>query len=375
MIRRFSSSAFLCACALVLLTRCSSADPEPEPPSFAEVLQTTLDDVRMSNNIRGISAAVIAPGHNSWQGVSGTSTDGQPITPNMFFGIASITKNYIGALTLDLVEAGVLTLEDPLSRWLPSIANIDSTITVRQLLNHTSGLANYTNNATLFDRLFADPSRPWTPAEILALVEAPTSTPGSDWSYSNTNFVLLGMVIQEATQTSVSANFRDRLFTPLGLTQTFLEVEENIPGPRATPWADLDNDGILEDIASLPREALYSAAWTAGGLVATADNVARWTKALFEGDILSQAQLDQMLTFVTPVSHPAATGYGLGTMAFASSDLTRWGHTGDIFGYASITMYVPERQISIAILANQGLDENVKIALANDLLDAVMQNL
>ena len=372
MIRGFSASTVLLVCALVVLTRCNSVDSDPEP-SFAEVLQTALDDTRTANNIRGVSAAVIVPGQNTWRGGSGTSTEGQPITPTMFFGIASITKNYIGALTLTLVEAGILTLEDPLSRWLPSMTNIDATITLRQLLNHTSGLANYTDNPAIIDFLFSEPSRTWAPEEVLALVEAPTSAPGTAWSYSNTNYILLGMVIQEATQASVSTNFRDRLFAPLGLNHTFLELEDDVPGPRATPWADLNNDGVLEDISSHPREALYSGAWTAGGLVATADDVARWTKALFEGEVLSQAMLDQMLTFINPVSHPAATGYGLGTMEFASSTLTRWGHTGDIFGYGSIMMYVPERQISIAVLANQGLDENVKIALANDLLDAVLE--
>lgn len=374
MLREFSSSICSYVCALVVLTCCSSADPTPEPPSLAEILQTTLDDARTSNNIRGVSAAVIVPGQSIWRGVSGTSTEEQPITPDMFFGIASITKNYIGALTLELVEAGVLTLEDPLSRWLPEMANIDSSITLRQLLNHTSGLANYTDNPAIFDFLFSDPSRTWTPEEVLALVDPPTSAPGAAWSYSNTNFILLGMVIQEATQASVSTNLRDRLFTPLSLNQTFLELEEEIPAPRAAPWADLNNDGALEDISSHPREALYSGAWTAGGLVATADDVARWTKALFEGEILSQATLNLMLTFITPTSHPAAAGYGLGTMEFASNNLTRWGHTGDIFGYGSIMMYVPERQISIAILINQGLDENVKIALANNLLDAVLEN-
>ena len=371
MIKRLSLPTPLFVCAAILLTHCSSVDPETEP-SLAENLQEALDDLRISNDIKGISAAVIAPGQNTWHGVSGTSVEGQPITPDMFFGIASITKNYIGALTLDLIEAGVLTLEDSLSRWLPSMTNIDPMITLRQLLNHTSGLANYTDNPAIFDFLFADPGRTWTPEEVLALVDAPSAGPGTAWSYSNTNFILLGMVIEEATKTTVSINFRERLFRPFGLNQTFLELEENIPGPRATPWADLNNDGVLEDISSHPREALYSGAWTAGGLVATADNVAQWTKALFEGEILSQTMLNHMLTFVTPVSHPAAEGYGLGTMRFPSNDFTRYGHTGDIFGYASIMMYVPEREISIAILANQGLNENVKIELADGLLRIVL---
>lgn len=355
-----------------MLVGCDSSGSGSEP-TVADALQAAINTAGDANTIRGLSAAVIVPGQDPWLGVYGSSTEGEPITTGMFFGIASITKNYVAALTLKLVDEGLLVLDDPVSKWLPAIDNVDPAITLRQLLNHTSGLANYTENPALFDFVFSDPSKIRTPEEVLTLVEAPIATPGATWYYSNTNFILLGLVIQEATQASVSANLRDRLLGPLGLNQTFLEVEEQRPGTRATPWADLNNDGALEDISDLPRESLYSAAWTAGALVATAENTALWTKALFEGDVLSQASLDEMLSFNSPVSHPAAMGYGLGTMTFASSHATSWGHTGDIFGYASITMYVPENQISIAVLANQGLDESVKIAIANDLLDAVLQ--
>jgi len=143
MTRRVAILVFLFSSSLVLWSGCDSSDLVPEPePTLAERLQATLDNVRTANSIQGISAAVMVSGQEPWRGASGTSVANEPITPTMFFGIASITKNYIAVLTLKLAEEGLLTLDDSLSRWLPPFLHIDETITLRQLLNHTSGLAN-----------------------------------------------------------------------------------------------------------------------------------------------------------------------------------------------------------------------------------------
>ena len=347
--------------------------------TLAEKLQQVLDTELARHNGIGVSAAVIIPGRPPWQGVSGVSHGTTSISSDMLFGIASNTKNFIAALILQLAEEGKLSLEDPLSKYLPSYPNIDSTITIRQLLNHTSGIHDFIKHPSIWDTIFANPMRLWTPEEILAnFILQPYFSPGTGWHYSSTNYILLGMIVEVVTGSKVSTELRNRFFDPLGLTRTFFDIEEQITGVIAHRWYDYFGDGTPDDISFLPRTSEYSAYWTASAIFSTADDLARWLQALFRGNVLSQFSLDQMLTFHSPTpGEPLIIGYGLGIVKIAPELVAgeeAFGHSGWVFGYSTAMVYFPEYDVSIAILLNKN-DENCLAAMADALIRVVIDYL
>jgi D-alanyl-D-alanine carboxypeptidase len=337
-----------------------------------EELQGALDRVKAEFDIIGISAAIVVPGHPAWAVASGNSAPGMPIRSDMLFSLGSATKNYVAALVLKLSEEGLLSLDDPINRWLPALNNVDGRVSIGQLLNHTSGIATFSTSA-FWAAVFGDPNRRWRPEEVFRYVGPPNFAPGTNWNYSNTNYTLLGMIVQKATGSRLSEELRRRLLNPLGLTRTYCEAEEAIPGTIAHGWYDLDGNWRNDDMSVIPRTSQYSAAWAAGDMVATAADVARWAWALFEGKVLSPGSLRKMLNFI-PLSdeHPPIVGYGMGALRAIIADREYWGHGGNIFGYTTIMLYDPRERVSIAILINQDF---VDYAVAPPLFTAIMNAL
>lgn len=347
-----------------------SAEANLSDVELARVLQTRLDEGVRLLGLVGASASVLTPGGGQWHGASGMSDPigGEPVQPDMLFGAGSITKNFVAALILQLAEEGLLTLDDTVGQWLPEYPNIDSGITIRQLLNHTSGVFNFTDHPE-FGSIFIDPARAWAPEENIALfVGAPAFAPGTWQQYSNTNYLLAGLIIEQATGGAVSQQLRQRFWDPLQLTSTFLDVEEQINGNLAHGWGDL-GDG-LQDLAPLPRTALYSSMWTAGAVISSADDLARWGQALFGGRVLGAESLEAMLAF-QPVMD-----YGLGAFRIVLQGRQLWGHNGGDLGYAALMLYEPRDGICISVMLNIGRDSlpvpNSDIILVDALLGAVL---
>jgi D-alanyl-D-alanine carboxypeptidase len=336
--------------------------------TLAQHLQDTLDYIRSSKNIKGVSTAVIIPDQGTWTGVSGASHFRVEITQDMLFGIGSITKSYTAALILKLAEEGILTLDDSLHKWLPAYDNIASTITIRQLLNMTSGIYDFANDNDSFDdSLFSDLTRLWTPEEILtSLVGKPNSSPGDTFGYSNTNYIILGMIIKEATGSMVSVELRNRFLDPMDLNRTHLAGEEILIGETAHPWNGWT--GVLEDYSFINDTANFSLLWTMGGMFSTARDVAQWAQALYGGAVLNQEYLDQMVTFTPiddPISPPEWTGYGLGTFQFNILDRELWGHAGVWYGNVALVAYLPGDGISIAVLINENYWGSYPVLMRN----------
>ncbi len=323
-------------------------------PALAYRFQRALDSVRSLQNVRGASAAVLIPGQGMWLGVSGVSSVNpvENVTPDMLFGIGSNTKAFISTTIVKLAETGMLSLDDSLSRWLPHYAHITGSVKIRQLLNMTSGLFDYLNDSNKQgDSVSANPTRLWTPEQILTtFVGPPHGPPGGPYRYCNTNYVLLGMIIKSLTGSSVTSQLRQRILTPLSLDQTYLEIEETHGGPVAHPW----DRGT--DFSSTPITAHFSTLWTAGGMMSTAENMARWCNALYSGKVLAQPSLDQMLTFV-PMSATGApglewNGYGLGVRQGSFLGKRILGHGGQVMGYVSGVAYLPQANASFTVLLN-----------------------
>jgi D-alanyl-D-alanine carboxypeptidase len=239
------------------------------------------------------------------------------MSPDMLFAIGSITKNFVAALTLKLAEEEVLSLDDPLSKWLPSYPHIDAGITIRQLLNHTSGIYMFWDNEKIWDDLKKDRTKVWTPKEVLSYIKEPCFAPGDGWRYSNTNYLLLAMIIEKATGSNLSTEFRTRFWQPLDIENAYLSIEEDIPDNQAHVYGDnFNNDGSNIDLTFLPRASHESIIYGSGGLFMTAEDLAQWCHLLFEGEVLRQQSMDEMLQFIDIGFGRRKRGYGLGVELF-----------------------------------------------------------
>jgi D-alanyl-D-alanine carboxypeptidase len=341
--------------------------------------QRAIDSIRSLRGFNGVSAAVFLPDQGLWQGVSGVSFGNQTITPEMKFDIASNTKSFVSTTILLLAEERLLSLDDTLSRYLPPLPNITSSVTIRQLLNMTSGISNLNADA-VEAAVFADPNKVWTPEEsIAAFVGPPVGKPGGPWMYCNTNYILLGMVIKQITGSTISSQVRQRILTPLSLDSTYFGGEEMFSGPTAHPWYN------GTDIFPIPRTANYTVALAAGGMVSTAADMARGVKALFEGALIAPSSLDQMRTCV-PIP-PGITfggldglemrGYGLGVFQAIADPrgmkIPIWGHGGHGWGYRSFMAYHPSLKAGCAAFINQSAgDPEELIAVLIEIMEQTM---
>lgn len=311
-------------------------------PITASRLQSTIDSLRSSFNVKGISASVLYPGMGVWKGVSGISHAGVPITSDMVFAIASNTKLFTGVLLLKLAENNLIQLDDSLHEYLPTFKNIDSNITIRQLLNHTSGLFDVTSVIGYPDSILSNPNRIYTATELMTWAGPPLFAPGKGWSYCNTNYLLAGMIAESATGQSYGKLLRDSILIPLQLDSTFLDVYDSILFPVAHPWqAGVNN-------VAVPRKALNSAAWAAGAMYSTSTEMVQWYDALMNGRVIKPEYLLEMTRFV------GSGNYGLGISQAIVNGKTVWQHGGTIWGgYNSFMMYDTASGAVICVLTNQ----------------------
>jgi D-alanyl-D-alanine carboxypeptidase len=336
--------------------------------AYARILQNRLNYLKTAYNLVGISAAVEVPGQGKWFGTAGISDSNNVIDTAMIFDIGSITKNFMSALILQLAEEDSLGLEDSIGTWLPQYNNINNKITIRQLLQHTSGLYNFTDNPSFSSAINANLERYWQLEEVVSgYVLAPYFTPGASWHYSNTNFVLLAMIATKIMNTDLNVLFRERFFTPLNMNESFVQVLDSLTSPMAHNWI---GSGTLYDGSYLSRIAFSTSSFGAGGVVSRPENLLKWGKALYTGQVLNQNSLTQMLSFVN-ANIAGGNGYGLGTIRFSPGGRTCWGHAGNAFGYSTSYMYYPVDSICMSIMMNRDINTG---PIAIDFMNTVLNN-
>lgn len=330
----------ICITILFVITHMCSAQNFDQV--LAAQMQSTTDSFRKANNLKGISVGVFIPGKGTWQGVSGISHPGVPITSNMEFGIASNTKLFTGVLLLKLAEQGRIRLDDSLYAHLPSYKNINPNITIRQLLNHTSGLDDVTSVAGYPDSILSNPNRIFKTGELISWAGPPLFAPGTSWNYCNTNYLLAGMIAEQVTGISYGQLLRDSILQPLNLDSTFLDVYDSVLFTVAHPWqAGTDNSVV-------PRKALNSAAWAAGAMYSTSGEMLQWYRALMGGKVLKASSLKELTTFV------GSGSYGIGIAKTTVNGRTVWQHGGNIWGgYNSSMMYDSASGAVVCVLINQ----------------------
>ena len=332
-----------------------------------KALQTALNGIRSSNKYPGTSAAVLFPDGSMWTGVSGSAIFSKAsVTTDTLFSAGSITKTFVAALVGRLAMAGTIGLDDPLAKYVPDFPNA-ANITLRQLLNHTSGIDDiFDYSGTLGPQILYRPTATWTPAQVFARLLGPRFKPGANWYYSNTNYILLGMVIEKATGQTVAALVRAEFLTPLGMTHTYLQTEETASGPKSHGYctgagptcggdptaASTARDNFAGTM--LPFTAEATAVGFAGAYVSTASDLAIWASALYGGTILDDATLASMVDISqtaglkTKPKYPYGFGFELASVAGQIG----WGHRGNLDGFWSIMEYLPAQHVSVVFMTN-----------------------
>lgn len=321
------------------------------PQSLADRLQHVTDSVSIKFNIKGISAAVYIPGYGTWTGVYGYSHDTVKITPDMLFCMGSNTKTHIAALLLKLQEDGKIDLDDSIGKWIQGYPNINGKVTLRQCLNHTSGIADYFHNNAINDSILGEPTKIWTDDEMLRMAQAPLFAPGAQWSYSNTNYIILGIIIRDIVQKSQFAALSEEILAPAGLTHTYNFGEQPPSAVYAHPWTmNLTGNSLTDITATDYLDQLFSLATTAGGLMTTAEeNVMFWHK-LFTSQLISPAAFNEMTT-MKPVGSGLA--YGLGIMRNRTNNRVVYEHGGTFFGFLNENLVDTLSGVCISVLTNQ----------------------
>jgi D-alanyl-D-alanine carboxypeptidase len=311
-----------------------------------------------------VAATVILADGRTWTGVAGDAVAAThaKVTPQTPFAIASLTKTFTAALILRLADEGRLTIDDPLVRWLPDYPNA-ARITLRMLLQHTSGLADFFQNPKFDAALNQAKRRVWTPDEVLTFVGKPVFAPGQGWAYSNTNFVLLGLVAERAGGAPWAEQVRLEFFVPLGLASTYVQGV----GSPAVPPAHANQMFIGSGGRILPRDlgdgstlvpftSVATAAFSAGSIASTSGDLARWARALYGGDVLAPAALAEMLTFDPKIEQYAALAYGLGVSRVKiDGRFVAFGHTGALAGTRAAIRWLPEERVTVAVVFNRDL--------------------
>jgi D-alanyl-D-alanine carboxypeptidase len=270
-------------------------------------------------------------------GVANLAT-GAPIPHDSRFRIGSMTKPYVATVVLQLVGEHRVALDAPVERYLPGVirghGNDGRRITVRELLQHTSGLPDYLAYLSLPD-FIAHPRTHYAPADLLALALAHPSlfAPGTSWSYANTNYLVAGMLIEKVTGHPYGEEIRRRILTPLGLHATYVPGDRaTIPGPHPRGYVRPDNGTPIVEMT----EFNPSLAAGSGNMISSGADMSRFFDALLHGRLLRPAELREMMT-TRPTGSPDGRAYGLG---LESKPLpcggVYWGHGGDIFGFQTL---------------------------------------
>ena len=352
-------------------------------------LQAKLDSVHRAGHFPGATAGFALPNGLSFALAVGESDTARhlPMRARDRMLQGSVGKTYVAAVVLQLVEEGRIALDDPVSKhlggepWFARLPNA-ADLTVRQLMQHTSGLVRYELNPAFLRDLTADPDRVWTPEARLAYLfdTAAPFAAGQGWDYSDTNYIVLGMIVERATGSTLYREVERRLLRPLALRNTVPSDRRRING-LAQGYAGPDNpfggtDAMIGPDGRFAVNPQFE--WAGGGFASTADDLARWAQALYEARVFSRATLAQAVDGVAAPALGQGTQYGLGVIVRPTPLGTTYGHSGYMPGYLTEVRYWPDHGLAVAFQVNtsaNGALGRSPGAIVNDLARIVTESL
>ena len=330
-----------------------AASDTTAPHPLADVLQPALEDA-VDAGLPGVVMA-IRDRDGAWEGAAGFADLGRetPMQTCHRTRIASVTKTFIAATVLALAEEGLLDLDATVAEMLPGerdrLPHADE-VTVRQLLSHTSGVYNFLDVGLVLE-LFNRPGRTWTVAECYdhALGHDAAFAPGVDWSYSNTNYILLGWIIEAAKGRPHEDVMREEIFEPLQMRSTSYRVDRFDFHGVAHGYFDLLGDRTLIDSTESYANLCVG---PDGGMVSTAHDVLLFYDALFaRRDLLAAQSVDEMMPFARTDESDFPL-YGLGVEQWGDGERLGVGHGGHEFGYRTFAYYFPHQDVTFVVWFN-----------------------
>ena len=329
--------------------------------ALRETLQGTLDSLHAAGRFPGATAGIaLTDGEVIARAVGSADTARDiPMRPDVRMLAGSVGKTYVAAVAVQLVREGRLDLDARVSRWLGSEPWFErlpnaADVTVRHLLTHTSGIQRYEFKPAVTELLTREPDKVWTPEERVGFVlgDTPPFRAGEGWEYSDTNYILVGMLIERITGRDLHAEIRRRILEPHGLRNTVPSDRRDVPGV-VQGYAGANNpfggtDAMITDGRMAVNPQME---WAGGGFATTAAELARWAKLLYEGHVLDSAGTALMLQGV-PARLGPNTQYGLGVIIRPTAHGITYGHSGFFPGWQTDMMYFPALRTAIAVQVN-----------------------
>ena len=383
---RFADVLRVVAASVVLSSTLAAQASKPDAAALQKQLQAKFEELHKAGNFPGATAGVVLADGTAIGLAVGVSdkTANTPMKPTDRLLLGSVGKTYVAALAMQLIHEQKFSLDDTLDTffgkepWFPRLANA-SRITVRHLMTHTSGIVRYEFNPQFTKDLSANPDKVWTGEDRLAyLFDAkPPFAPGEGWQYSDTNYIVLGMIIERTGKTPYYEQLKKRILEPQKLRDTVPADSRTVPG-LVQGYAGANNPfGGTDEMIKDGRFAVNPQfEWTGGGLAVTALDLARWGKLLYEGQAFPADMLPKMLDGVTARGLGPDAKYGLGVIIRPSPLGLTYGHSGFMPGYQTELVYFPESRVSIAVQVNTSTGRSprgVALELARILTPAVPQ--
>ena len=323
------------------------------PPAKRAAIERALGKAFADSKAPGVVVGIWIPGEGNLVVAKGVSdlAARQPMRVDDHFRIGSNTKTFTVTALLQLADEKKLRLDDPVDKYLSFVSD-GKDITLRMLANMTSGLFNYTEDDTWVTKAFSNFQRTWTPRELVdvGLAHPPYFAPGTGWHYSNTNTVLLGMIIEQVTGKPVREVFAEKIFKPLGLKHTVWPMTSALPAPYAHGITVQTLDNKRADATN--RNPSW--AFTAGQLIATLDDLKIWVQSYATGSLISPELQQERLTWVTFPPNTPTRKYGLGI----GIDNGWLGHSGELPGYNTGAYFLPEKKAVIVVMVNSDIAVN-----------------
>jgi D-alanyl-D-alanine carboxypeptidase len=354
---------------------------QTSPTALKTELQQKLDEWHKAGSFPGATLGVVLANGESFGLAVGFSDREKktPMRPTDRMLAGSVGKTFAAATALQLIKEGKINLDDKIEKylgreqWFSRLPNAKD-ITVRQLMNHTSGLVRYEFKDQFTKDLTANPEKVWKPAELVAylLVEKPPFEAGKSWDYSDTIYIVLGMIIEKVTGRRFYDEANRRLIRPLKLTDTIPQdgrglkgVVQGYAGPN-NPFGGTDAMIVNGKFAINPQFE-----WTGGGYASTAHDLARWAKMIYEGKAFSPDLLPQVLEGVPAAMLGRETRYGLGAIIRKTQAGTSYGHSGFFPGYMTDMMYFPEHRVAVAVQVNTSVGRSLGKPLSRVLVEVM----
>jgi D-alanyl-D-alanine carboxypeptidase len=344
------------------------------------MLQNELDMMVTKYKIPGIQVA-ISTNNQSWISSSGSDIFNKSIKikSDSLFKIGSTTKMFMAALILKFVENQRLKLNDPMSKWFPDYPGSND-ITIKNLLNHTSGIRNFLEIFSIVSKTFLNSKINWDPGKIINITSKykPYFPPGTDFHYSNTNYIILGIIAEKITGKKIPDLFKQELFDRYDLNNTFF-----------LPYYDNSSDKLISgiDIDYLPfgpnkikgRNLSWDTlTFTSGAMISNSEDILKWYDAFFKGKVINSESLVLMQSFLpelkdNPVKEMKS--YGLGLAKYEADGDILLGHTGGIMGYEVFPVYCPDKNYMIIIMINITQRKSKMLQIFSEIKNNIMSKL